>query len=178
MRTRNKDLLLAITDIVLTLLLALLALAFVGLLLATAALPFPLVQDQITALELAPGVSSGQYAGRLVVGIFLALLFVANGFIFTLQLRRIVQSVAESDPFRPENGIRLYWMGLCMVGIVACGAIQPYVAEWVNELLDRSERVIIYNVSADGLLLALVLFILARVFRQGAAMRADLEGTV
>jgi ABC-type microcin C transport system permease subunit YejB len=38
------------------------------------------------------------------------------------------------------------------------------------------------NVDADfsinGLLLALVLFILARVFRTGAQMREDLEGTV
>ena len=29
-----------------------------------------------------------------------------------------------------------------------------------------------------GILLALVLFILARVFREGAAMRSELEGTV
>ena len=32
--------------------------------------------------------------------------------------------------------------------------------------------------STNGLLLALVLFILARVFRTGAKMREDLEGTV
>jgi hypothetical protein len=35
-----------------------------------------------------------------------------------------------------------------------------------------------FGVSLGGLLLALTLFILARVFRQGAAMREDLEGTV
>jgi len=34
------------------------------------------------------------------------------------------------------------------------------------------------GISGNGLLLMLILFILARVFRQGAAMRAELEGTV
>ena len=34
------------------------------------------------------------------------------------------------------------------------------------------------DVSANGLLLVLVLFILARVFKTGAQMRDDLEGTV
>ena len=34
------------------------------------------------------------------------------------------------------------------------------------------------HMSLTGLAVGLVLFILARVFRQGAAMRADLEGTV
>lgn len=178
MRSLNNDPLLAITHVFLTLLLALLAFAFLGLLIAIAALPLPLVQEHITALELRPGISSGQYAGRLAVGILLAGLFVGGGFIFTLQLRRIIQSVADSDPFQPENGTRLQRMALCVVGIVACGAIQPYVAQWVNELLNRSDHVIIHNVSADGLLLALTLFILARVFQRGAAMRDDLEGTV
>ena len=34
------------------------------------------------------------------------------------------------------------------------------------------------SVMAWGILLVLILFILARVFRHGAAMREDLEGTV
>jgi hypothetical protein len=35
-----------------------------------------------------------------------------------------------------------------------------------------------FGLSFGGVLLALVLFILARVFRKGAEMRAELEGTV
>jgi hypothetical protein len=35
-----------------------------------------------------------------------------------------------------------------------------------------------FGFSLGGVLLALVLFILARVFRQGAKMREELEGTV
>ncbi len=34
------------------------------------------------------------------------------------------------------------------------------------------------GISGNGLLLMLILFILARVFRKGAEMRAELEGTV
>ena len=34
------------------------------------------------------------------------------------------------------------------------------------------------SISLSGIMLILTLFILARVFRQGAMMRAELEGTV
>ena len=39
-------------------------------------------------------------------------------------------------------------------------------------------RYVDVGVSLGGVLLALILFVLARVFSQGAAMRDELEGTV
>ena len=50
------------------------------------------------------------------------------------------------------------------------------VSQWLANFSDRF--VVNFGISLAGLLLALVLFILARVFREGARMREDLEGTV
>ena len=36
----------------------------------------------------------------------------------------------------------------------------------------------VFNVELTGILLTLILFILARVFREGSRMREELEGTV
>ena len=51
--------------------------------------------------------------------------------------------------------------------------LDPEVAQFPHEELTAD-----IEFSLTGVLLALVLFILARVFRHGAAMREDLEGTV
>ena len=49
-------------------------------------------------------------------------------------------------------------------------------AAWLAHEFRRAH--IEVGVSFSGILMALVLFILARVFREGARMREDLEGTV
>jgi hypothetical protein len=98
---------------------------------------------------------------------------------FCLELRRIVLSVDEGDPFRPENARRLSRMGwLSLAGwalLIPIGVLAAWIGE-VTEGIAQND----VDVSADlnGLLLALVLFILARVFRQGALLREDVEGTI
>ena len=115
--------------------------------------------------------------GLALVLIF-ALLFL--GVRFTLELSGIINSVGTGDPFQPKNGQRLGRMGWLALGIQAIGLVvagivrvlQPY-AEKAGEKLDFG-----FGLDLGGILLALILFILARVFRQGTAMREELEGTV
>ena len=83
-------------------------------------------------------------------------------------LRQIVRTVALGTPFVAENADRLVWMGSLALALKGVA-----VAE---RLMLGDGRVI--AAPEGGILLALTLFILARVFRQGAAMRADLEGTI
>ena len=90
----------------------------------------------------------------------------------------IIGTVGEGDPFVHANADRLREMGrisliifglsvLATLGGIAYVAMGlPHEGSWE------------FDVSLESLLLALVLFILARVFRHGAEMRADLEGTV
>lgn len=99
-------------------------------------------------------------------------------------LKRIVDTVGLGDPFVPNNAKRLTqmaWLTLAMQLVtLPIGAL----AVWVGTELEKSGAGhteldgVDFGVSGNGLLLMLILFILARVFRQGAAMRAELEGTV
>lgn len=178
MTSRTNDPLLLTTRLLLTLFLALFAFGIAALVIAFALLPFPIAQDHFVDLGLAPGVSSWQYTGRVIVMMLLIGAFLISGLIFTLSLRRIVDTVSAGEPFCQENALRLKNMGFAVLALVVCGLLQPFVVAWVDQLLAQTDAVRNHTISADGLLAALVLFILARVFRQGAAMRDDLEGTV
>lgn len=91
-------------------------------------------------------------------------------------LRRVIDSVGLGDPFVPENADRLAHMGWLTVGIellsIPVGGIGQWLAATIKDATSE------FGLSIGGILLALVLFILARVFREGARMRAELEGTV
>lgn len=100
----------------------------------------------------------------------------ALAFVFLRDLRRIVDSVGQGDPFAPVNAARLARMGWLTLAIQLVSLSVGAVGTWLADHL--KDATADFDVSISGLLLALVLFILARVFRQGAAMRAELEGTV
>lgn len=107
---------------------------------------------------------------------------VALGVYFLVLLRRIVNSVGEGDPFVPVNAERLSRMGwIALAGQVASMPIGGAVV-WIARIVaDERDKVRLdddFGFTGGGVLLVLILFILARVFRQGAAMREELEGTV
>ena len=113
-------------------------------------------------------------AGLLVL--LLAALLLA--YFFFDRLRRIIDTVSKGDPFEPENAVRLTAMAWFMLGIqvlaIPVAGIGLYLVDIMNE--DRAE--ITSGIDLSGIVMVVTLFILARVFRHGAAMRADLEGTV
>lgn len=111
------------------------------------------------------------------------LLLMAAGFaamfLFFGRLRAIIASAEGGDPFISENAARLTVMAWLLLGWevlnVLIGLGRLYLANRTSETessLDWS----LYDL--DGLFIVLVLFILARIFRHGATMRDDLEGTV
>ena len=70
---------------------------------------------------------------------------------------------------------RTGWLVLAIqVAAIPLGA----VVLWLSERVKSVDADVDIGFSGNGLILALVLFILARVFRHGAAMREELEGTV
>lgn len=157
--------------------------AFVGVIL-TIVIPFILFfQDKITAeIVEESGVADFVFPGFALVGMFAVLIgLFAIGFLFFDKLRRIIGTVGEGDPFAPENADRLASMGwLALIGqlvMLPLAAIAVYLAKAFQKIEDASFT---FDAGFDitGILMVLVLFILARVFRHGAAMREDLEGTV
>ena len=100
------------------------------------------------------------------------------GYEFFKLLRRIADSVRQGDPFIPENADRLTRMGwiavATQVATIPLGSLAVYIAS----LSPEGEMKVDVGLEGSGLITILVLFILARVFRHGAQMRAELEGTV
>ncbi|WP_228242747.1 DUF2975 domain-containing protein [Porphyrobacter sp. GA68] len=179
-----KDPLLAVAQ-------TLLLIAQVVLLVAAAALaaaiPVLLVgRGQIAArLEASLGATAGTPLATLLAIVALALAIVALMWLFVRHLRRIIGTVAEGDPFVHANADRLGTMGWIAVGVqvlsIGIGLLALTLPDAAKEPLGPDAfniAVTADSFSLDGVVLILVLFILARVFRKGAEMRTDLEGTV
>jgi hypothetical protein len=116
--------------------------------------------------------------GVLLIGFAI----VAALFVFFGKLRAIINTVGEGDPFVPPNAERLSLMAWLMLGVqLLVWAAIPFalqLVDFVRVFGEDSDIKIDGGFDVSGILLIIILFILARVFRHGAAMREDLEGTV
>ena len=113
----------------------------------------------------------------VICGIYVLIAVTASlGFLFLRALRRIVDTVAEGDPFIPGNAVRLERMGWLAVAIQLIAIPAGVLAGWATYL--AHVHYLDIGFSFGGAFLALILFVLARVFRKGAQMRDELEGTV
>lgn len=142
-------------------------------------------QDRILAEVAAKGVpASPELIGALLMILTCVFAIMALGVCFMELLRRIVRTVGTGDPFIPENAERLSRMG--WIGVAAHLVMLPLggVAMWLMQLVEDTPAAedikfdLDFGLDFSGILLILILFILARVFRKGAEMREDLEGTV
>lgn len=124
------------------------------------------------AAEGAPPIAAWAITGLLVL--IAAVLMMAERFL--RRLRGIIDSVAEGDPFVPANADRLEQMGWLSLAMNLVAIPTGLLAAWLSSYATHVKTDI--GFSFGGLILMLTLFILARVFRQGAAMRDELEGTV
>ena len=133
-----------------------------------------LVSKYGDALDAFPAMRIALLFAVIVVGFVLA-------FVFFGKLRRIINTVGEGDPFVPENAERLNLMGWLGLGIYALTALLSVIAlsisDWAKEI-EGIEINIDVGIDLQALLLIIILFILARVFKHGTTMREDLEGTV
>ncbi|WFL78923.1 DUF2975 domain-containing protein [Altererythrobacter arenosus] len=177
---RNDPLLLA--GRVLTIIMqGLLGFAAVALAIAT---PVILLMRGRINLEIAEkyGDAASAFPTLTVVGLMLlGFIIVTGAFIFFGKLRKIIETVGDGDPFAPENAERLNLMAWLTLGVqvllIPAAALGVLVAKWADQF-EGADIHIDAGVDLSAILLVIVLFILARVFRHGAAMREDLEGTV
>ncbi len=154
------------------------ALVMIGIGLPAAAI----FQDRIVAEAAAKGIAAGpELVGAVLLILAAVFAMLALALYFLVLLLRIVRSVKDGDPFIAENAQRLSRMGwvalVSQIVMIPIGAM----ALWIAELTKEIEGVHVdseMGISGEGILLVLVLFILARVFRRGTEMRDELEGTV
>jgi Protein of unknown function (DUF2975) len=142
------------------------------------ALLFVLPNEQwiMSAFDLSPSPE----AARLVMGMraiaVLGLAAIPLNDVVLKRLLSIVETVRAGDPFVAANASRLQAIAWSLLALqllsLVIGAIAKTVSTPAHPLdLDA-------GFSVNGWLAVVLTFLLARVFAEGALMRADLEGTV
>ena len=173
MSLKPKDPLLAAARTVLFVGMGAMALACLATLVAVPAIV--IYRDAVLA-QLAAHGAPGAALGALVAVMALVALCTALGFLFFRHMDRIVGTVGEGDPFIPANASRLSAMGWIVVAVNVASIPLVSILRWLESVTEHLHTEADHDI--DGLLLALVLFILARVFREGARLRDEVEGTV
>ncbi|MFN3452284.1 MAG: DUF2975 domain-containing protein [Sphingorhabdus sp.] len=100
------------------------------------------------------------------------------GLIWTMmrKLLAIIASVEDGNPFVRANAIRLKAIGWLMVGLQIVGVPLAIAAGNAADMFGESDTG--WDLSLNGILAILLVFILAGIFERGAEMREELEGTV
>ena len=130
----------------------------------------------MSAFHLSPGPD----ADRLILGLravaVLGLVSIPLNWVVLKRLVGMVETVRAGDPFVAANAARLQAIAWVLIALQCCGVV---IAIFVRMISTPAHPI---NISAGpsiaGLLAILLTFVLARVFAEGARMRADLEGTV
>ena len=158
-------------------------LGFVGLvfiLAIPAAFIFPTEATSIIT-EGFPNSTLEQPALAITIFSLFMIAMLAVAFWFFALLYQIVRSVELGDPFDITNATRLTKMAwIALASQVLQFPFASLAYNLARDLGPPQEGTLRFEtgIEVGVILFALVLFILARVFRHGAAMRADLEGTV
>ena len=90
----------------------------------------------------------------------------------------MIDTVGRGDPFTLENAARLRRMGWLAIIVQVVSLPLAMLATWLESNVEKGSFQLDSDISLTGIGLAIVLFILARVFTRGAEMREELEGTV
>ncbi|HID8536002.1 DUF2975 domain-containing protein [Stenotrophomonas sp. CC120222-04] len=110
----------------------------------------------------------------LGLGAIVALLVLC--LVFLRHLLRLLKSAARERPFTHANAQRLQRMAWLMLSMEVLSILIGAYAAWMGP--DFTWMEVGGGMSITGLVAVLMLFVLARVFAVGAAMRDDLDGVI
>ncbi len=175
--TGRRDPLLIAARIIAVVLIVIMAIAIAALVVAA---PAVAVKQADVLRELASEgyAGSGTAVWAIVAIILLAIVPLALIITFLRTGVAMIDTVAAGDPFVPENAQRLSRMGWLVLAVQAAALPIGALAVWLGQRMPQADIDVDFDVDGGALILALVLFILSRIFRHGAAMREELEGTV
>jgi hypothetical protein len=147
-----------------------------GAAIATLLVAMPTRQWIMSAL----GVPAGPEAERLIMGLHaiavIGLVTVPLNYAILKRLLAIVETVRAGDPFVAANANRLQTIAWVLLTLQLLSLV---VGGIVNAVSTPAHPLDIdAGFSINGWLAVLLMFLLARVFAEGALMREDLEGTV
>jgi hypothetical protein len=113
-------------------------------------------------------------AAVAITGGAICIALVAYMFILTA---RIIDTASTGDPFVAENADRLNRIACLLLAVQAVGLAFDIAMNLFPDPI-KNDISTGFDVSATGVLAALLIFVLAQIFRRGSEMRAELEGTV
>ena len=147
-----------------------------GAAIATLLIPMPTRRWIMSALHLSPSPEADQLIMGLRAIAILGLLAMPLNYVVLKRLLAIVETVRAGDPFVAANASRLQAIAWALLTLqllsLVIGAIAKSVSTPAHPLHLQA------GFSINGWLTVLLIFLLARVFAEGALMREDLEGTV
>lgn len=151
---------------------------FAGVVLALVAVVLPLNWDAAVAeiLREKPGVQTQGLLPLLYVIFAFGIVLLGIAWTIMKKLLAMIATVAGGDPFVHANALRLKAIGWMMVAVQLLGIPLYLVAAQVAAKFGDHD--LDGDFSVTGLLAILLVFVLAGVFEQGAAMREEMEGTV
>jgi hypothetical protein len=168
------------------------ATVFCIFLVAVLTLAFIAVVLGLSALLVAPALFTPLDIPLVVEGVPLdtilgaALFLVAGGLIctvFVLLAVRATSGIVETaicgDPFVGDNAERLKRIGWLLLGVMVIQFLSTTIVAWIapdNNIAGHVDGG--SGPSLAGGLAVLLIFVLARIFRHGSEMRAELEATV
>ena len=121
-----------------------------------------------------PRIDPGLLIPALRVWMLLAIPAIAAVHILYSRLLAMIEAVRAGDPFVPENAVRLKTIAWCLLGVqifdLMCGVMAA--------IMNAAGSNIDWSFSATGWVAVVLVFVLARVFEEGARIRADLEAMI
>lgn len=128
---------------------------------------------EFVAMLGSPGASATVIDGLRLLAV-IGILAVPLSHRLLTRLIAIVETVRDGDPFVEANAVRLGTMAWALLGLEALHLVSILVAVGTSDATGKID----WSFSITGWLAVLLLFVLARVFEEGARLRADLEGTI
>ena len=122
-----------------------------------------------------PSYDSDLIIPTLRVGMVIGLAIFAVAHKLICGLLAIVETVRTGDPFLPENAVRMNTVAWCLLAI----QLLDLAFSMISRMLKAGgAQVGDWSFSITGWVAVVLLFVLARVFEEGARIRADLEAMV
>ena len=114
-------------------------------------------------------------ARRIAMALLLAgTIYIACVLIIVGRLRRIFATLTAGDPFEPDNVRRLRIVGLMLILLELARYASVATTAWIApDALARP-----WSLNLTAWFAALVVFVLAEVFREGARLRREAELTI
>lgn len=124
----------------------------------------------------AQAVAEGVPMGRLIAALVGLVVFVTGIAYICSQLRRILVTLAEGDPFVPENPPRMTKIAIAIGAIEVVRNCAVLILSATMDLGEGYRGVLGINLAAWGAVV--VLLILAQVFKEGSRLREEEKMTI